>query len=226
MLSSGNYLNNKKYTLTGAEWKGDGAAYWKDETTTADFYCYHPYAAPSDALAYDFSVKADQSDLYNYKASDFLWGKTIGVKPSTSPVAISTAHIMSNIVVELAPGAGFTKAEFDASEKSVRIGNVALEASIDLSTGGVTAKGEAKSIKAYADGASYKAIVVPQSVAADAEMLVVTVGGVKYTSKEEFTFKPQTRHQFTVTVDKTAAGLDITVEDWKVDDEDHNSTVN
>ena len=226
LLSSDNYLNNKKYTLTEVEWKSDGAAYWKDETTSADFYCYHPYAAPSDALAYDFSVKGDQSDLYNYKASDFLWGKAVGVKPSKSPVAISTAHIMSNMVIDLVPGAGFTKEEFAAAEKSVTIGNVVLDASINLSTGGVTAKGEAKSITAYADGASYKAIVVPQSVAADTEMIVVTVGGVKYTSKEEFTFKPQTRHQFTVTVDKTAAGLDITVEDWKVDDEDHNSTVN
>ena len=226
MLSSGNYINNKKYTLSDSKWKGDDAAYWKDETTTADFYCYHPYAAPSDALAYEFSVKADQTDLYNYKASDFLWGKTVGVKPSKSPVSITTAHIMSNMVIDLVPGAGFTKEEFDAAEKSVTIGNVALQATINLSTGGVIAKGEAKSIKAFADGGSYKAIVVPQSVAADTEMLIVTVAGVTYTSKEEFTFKPQTRHQMTVTVDKIAAGLDITIEDWKVDNEDHNSSVN
>ena len=226
LASSGNYVNNKKYTLKGREWKGDGLAYWKDDTTPADFYCYHPYAAPSDALAYDFAVKTDQSDLYAYKASDFLWGKTAAVTPTDEPVSISTAHIMSNIVVELIAGAGFTKEEFAAASKSVIIGNVKNQSSINLSTGGVSAKGNPTGITAFKDGGSFKAIIIPQSVAADAEMLIVTVAGVRYASKEEFTFKPQTRHQFNVIVDKTAAGLDITVEDWKIDGENHTSTVN
>jgi hypothetical protein len=81
-------------------------------------------------------------------------------------------------------------------------------------------------VKAYKDGDIYKAVIVPQSVAANADMLIVTVDGVTYTSREEFTFKPKTRHQFTVAVDKKSASLDITVEDWIYDDQDHTSTVN
>lgn len=226
MKSSGNYVNNKKYTLKEGKWKGDDYAYWKDDTTSADFYCYHPYSAPSDALAYEFKVKEDQSDLYAYKASDFLWGKTTGVVPTENAVSISTSHIMSSMTVALVPGAGFTQEEFDAAKKSVTIGNVRTLSSINLSTGGVASKGEASSVKAYKDGNIYKAVIVPQSVAADADMLIVTVDGVTYTSREEFTFKPKTRHQFTVTVDKKAASLDITVEDWIYDDQDHTSTVN
>lgn len=226
MKSSGNYVDNKKYTLKDGTWKGDDYAYWKDDTTPADFCCYHPYSAPSDALAYEFKVKEDQSDLYAYKASDFLWGKTVGVAPTKNTVAIATSHIMSSMTVTLVPGAGFTKEEFAAAKKSVTIGNVKTLSSVNLSTGGVTPKGDDSSVKAYKDGDIYKAVIVPQSVAANADMLIVTVDGVTYTSREEFTFKPKTRHQFTVTVDKKAASLDITVEDWIYDDQDHTSTVN
>lgn len=226
MQSSDNYIDNKKYTLNGAEWKGDGSAYWKDDSTPADFYCYHPYGNPSDALAYDFSVKADQSDLSSYKASDFLWGKTSAVKPTENTVAISTSHIMSNIVVVLEPGSGFTEEEFDAAAKSVSIGNVKLQSTINLSNGAISPKGQPSAINAYNDGESYKAVIVPQTVPSDDDMLIVTVAGVRYSSKEEFTFKPQTRHQFTVVVDKTSTGLDITVEDWKIDPDNHTSIVN
>lgn len=226
LKSSGNYENNKKYTLKNGEWRGDSYAYWKDDSAPADFYCYHPYSAPSDALAYEFKVKEDQSDLYAYKASDFLWGRTLGVAPAKTPVAIATSHIMSSMTVELVPGAGFTQEEFATAKKSVKIGNVRTLSSVNLSTGGVTPKGDSSSVTAYDDGGLYKAVIVPQSVAADSEMLIVTVDGVTYVSREEFTFKPKTRHQFTVTVDKKAASLDITVEDWIYDDEDHASTVN
>ena len=145
--------------------------------------------------------------------------------PQKGSIPLSTTHIMSNIVIELVPGAGFTQEEFMAATKSVAIGNVKNNALINLSTGGVTAVGEPTSIKTYKDGDTYKAIIVPQSVAADADMLIITVADVVYTSKETFTFKSMTKHQFTVFVDKTAAGLDITVEDWIIDEENHTATV-
>ena len=223
--SSDNYVDNKKYTLEGTEWIGEGAAYWKDHTTPASFYCYYPYTAPENPLAYEYSVSEDQSDLYEYKASDFLWGCSLDLVPQKGSIPLSTTHIMSNIVIELVPGAGFTQEEFMTATKSVAIGNVKNNALINLSTGGVTAVGEPTSIKTYKDGDTYKAIIVPQSVAADADMLIITVADVVYTSKETFTFKSMTKHQFTVFVDKTAAGLDITVEDWIIDEENHTATV-
>ena len=133
---------------------------------------------------------------------------------------------MSSMTIALLPGSGFTQAEFDAAKKSVTIGNVKTLSSVNLSTGGVTPKGDVSTVKAYKDGNLYKAVIVPQSVAANADMLMVTVDGVTYASREEFTFKPKTRHQFTVTVDKKGTSLEISVEDWIYDDEDHTSTVN
>lgn len=124
LASADNYIDNECFTLTDGAWKSSDGLYWADNSTAADFYCYYPYGTPVDAKAYAFAVKADQSTLADYKASDFLWGKTMGALPSASAVAIKTAHLMSNILVYLEPGDGFTAEEFAASEKSVKINNV------------------------------------------------------------------------------------------------------
>ena len=70
-------LGPSNKTIIKAEGRNpDTPVYWKDETTPADFYCYYPYMQTvSDVTAVPFSVKADQSTLENYKASELLWGK-------------------------------------------------------------------------------------------------------------------------------------------------------
>ena len=127
LAASSNYVDNKKFTLTSGIWTADTEIYWKDKDTPADFYCYYPYGAIADATAYSFSVKSDQSAIENYKASDFLWGKRSGAVPGSGAVAISTSHILSNILIYLKPGDGFTDSEFAAAAKTVKLGNVKRE---------------------------------------------------------------------------------------------------
>ena len=69
--TTGNHVDNMCFIYSGT-WIPEAPIYWKDETTKADFYCYYPYSTNiANVAAYAFSVKANQSDEWNYKASDF-----------------------------------------------------------------------------------------------------------------------------------------------------------
>lgn len=217
---SGNYVDNMRFSYTD-KWMSDSEIYWKDETTKADFYCYYPFGTPSDIAAYPFSVKADQSRLVDYKASEFLWGKASGISPTSKAVPIITNRSMSNILVYVAPGKGFTEESLAATTKTVRICNVKASATIDLRTGVATATGEASEIVPYDEGDYYRALLVPQAVADGSNLITITVDGVDYTLAQGFTFKANTQHKFTVTVNKASGGVDIGVGDWEIDDTDH-----
>ena len=119
LKAQGNYSDNRKYTLKSGVWTSESDLFWKDQESAADFYCYYPYAAPGNPLEYAFSVSANQSDLHSYKAADLLWGKCAGAVPSGGQVKITTSHLMSNLLVYLKPGKGFTEDEFAAANKKL-----------------------------------------------------------------------------------------------------------
>ena len=226
LKEQGNYSDNKKFTLRAGHWTADTELYWKDQTSAADFYCYYPYAAPGNPLAYAFSVPNNQSDLHSYKEADLLWGKRAGAAPSSGQVSIKTSHLMSNLLVYLKPGNGFTAEEFAAATKKLTVGNVKTSATVNLSSGGVSAQGQPGTVTPYWDGECFRLLLPPQEVAADADLLAVTVGNSTYTARQEFSFQQGTRHKLTVTVDKSSSTLDISIEDWKIDEIDHTATAN
>lgn len=220
LQSSGNHVDNMCFTYTD-NWTPESDIYWKDETTNADFYCYYPYGTPSDITAHPFSVKTDQSQQADYKASEFLWGKASGVSPTANAVPIITNRSMSNMLIYVAPGKGFTEETLAAATKSVRICNVKSSATVDLRTGVATATGSATEIIPYNEGTYYRALLVPQTVADGSNLITITVDGVDYTLAKGFTFKANTQHKFTVTVNKASSGVDIGVGNWEVDDTDN-----
>lgn len=218
--SSGNHVDNMCFTYTN-NWTPESDIYWQDETTKADFYCYYPYGTPSDITAHPFSVKTDQSQQADYKASEFLWGKASGVSPTANAVPIITNRSMSNMLIYVAPGKGFTEETLAAATKSVRICNVKSSATVDLRTGVATATGSATEIIPYNEGTYYRALLVPQTVADGSNLITITVDGVDYTLAKGFTFKANTQHKFTVTINKASSGVDIGVGNWEIDDTDN-----
>lgn len=220
LQSSGNHVDNMCFTYTD-NWTPESDIYWQNETTKADFYCYYPYGTPSDITAHPFSVKTDQSQQADYKASEFLWGKASGVSPTANAVPIITNRSMSNMLIYVAPGKGFTEETLAAATKSVRICNVKSSATVDLRTGVATATGSATEIIPYNEGTYYRALLVPQTVADGSNLITITVDGVDYTLAKGFTFKANTQHKFTVTVNKASSGVDIGVGNWEVDDTDN-----
>ena len=220
LAASGNHVDNMGFTYS-TTWTPDSPIYWLDKTTKADFYCYYPYGNPGSVTAYAFSTYQDQTVLTNYKASDFIWGKATGVAPTADLININTNHVLSNAIIYLRPGDGFTAESFAAAQISVGIRNVMTNAYINLSTGKATATGSTYEVKPYFEGDYYRAVIVPQTVADGSQLIVVTVNGVDYALKKGFTFLAGKQHKFTVNVNKTGSGVNVGVGDWEEDTEDN-----
>lgn len=159
--STGNYINNVRCLYTSsAIWQPDTELYWKDETTASDFYAYYPYSSEiTDATALDFQIKVDQSAVENYKQSDFVWGRTMSVQPTEKAVSIQTRHLMSNLVIEILPGNGFTQEKLDAANVKVKVDGLQTAAQINLSDGALTANGETATLYPYYTNRQYKLLM-------------------------------------------------------------------
>lgn len=225
LASSGNHLDNTLFTYDGSSWTPEKEVYWKDQTTPADFYCYYPYTASvNDVNGLSFSVKEDQSSLENYKASELLWGKTVGATPSEDPVKITTRHMMSNVLVYIVPGKGYTQETLAAEEIGVVITGVKTAAKIDLANGNVTAEGTAGNITPYKENGYWRALVVPQDITGT-EIVKVTVGSDEYTLSQTVSFQSNKQHKCTITVNKIGEGVNIGIGGWETDDTDFGGTV-
>ena len=219
LAASGNHVDNMGFTYT-SKWTPDAEIYWLDKSTKADFYCYYPYTEAANTAAHSFTTKADQSTLENYKASEFLWGKTAGVAPTEEAVGITVNHAFSNMLITLKAGDGFSEATLAAATKSVKICGVKTNATINLSTGVATANGEATNETPYLEGAQYRALIVPQTTEEGA-LVVVTVDGTDYTLSRAMTFKANKQHKFTITLNKSSNGVNIGIGGWTEDEEDY-----
>ena len=219
LVASGNHVDNMGFTYS-TTWTPDTPIYWLDKSTKADFYCYYPYAENVSTTAHTFATKANQSQLADYKASEFLWDKTAGIAPTEEAVNITTNHTFSNMVVILKPGDGFTDATLAAATKSVKICGVKTNASINLTTGVATATGNTTEVTPYLENGQYRALIVPQTTTEGA-LVVITVDGVDYTLSRAMTFKANKQHKFTVTINKVSNGVNVGIGGWETDEEDY-----
>ncbi|MBR5585452.1 MAG: leucine-rich repeat protein [Alistipes sp.] len=209
LLDEGNQVDNAKYTYDQANnvWNSAGSVYYKDAETNIDLFGYYPYAHPASTSAYEFEVKQDQANNGGYAASDFLWGKVENVAPSENRVRMTFYHRMASVSLVLKEGTGFAEGEFGVVSKSANVSNTTRRATINLATGDVTAVGEAQAegtlMMNGSDGAM-RAIVVPQSVAANNALLAITVDGYTYRFKksEAFTYEAGKQHTFTIKVNR------------------------
>lgn len=224
LQNTGNHVDNMRFTYDGS-WTPDTEIYWKDNSTKADFYCYFPYGTPSSLTSYTFAVKEDQSTEQAYKASEFLYGTARGIAPTESAVNITTKHLFSCATITVQAGNGFTAESLSKASVSVKINSVQTGASIDLTKGTVAATGTAKSILPfkYEESYAYKALIVPQKVAAD-NFITVNVDGRDFNLKKEFTFVGGKRYSIPVTVSKTSNGINVGIGAWEDDDIDNGGT--
>lgn len=223
LLSSGNYVDNMRFTY-GGTWTPDEQIYWKDESTRADFYLYYPYTPTLTSVnAMPFSTMADQTTQNAYKASDLLVGYTKSVAPTENAVKISASHVMSQIMITLAPGNGFTDESLAKSAVSVKINGIKTQSTVDLATKAVTATGTATSVTPLKEVDSYKALIVPQTVE-QGNLITVNVDGRDFNLQKAFTFVGGKRHRFTVTLNKTSNGINVTIDQWEDDGIDNGGT--
>ena len=228
---SGNYVDNMRYTYSNNIWTPDETVYWKDDKTCADFYLYYPYqAAHVNENPMVFKVEADQSNVNSYKNSDVIIGSTLNVAPSQTTVYIASKHVMSQVIIDLKPGEGFTDASLAASDVKVTLNIPAVSANIDLATGKVEPimnyDGESLTMTPmtpYKDGNVYRVIVVPQEVA-QTNLIKVNVGGSDFVFSKAFDFVSGKSYTFNVTLAKKSSGLNATITGWDSDGVDYGGT--
>lgn len=223
LAASGNHVTNEAFTYSGSAWSSNNQLYWLDKTTKADFYGYYPYTSSiSNVNAYSIAVKTDQSSEANYKASDILWGKKSAVSPTSSVVQFNLSHVMSNVVIYLTAGKGYT--DSDLSNATIAITGLKTAATLNLASGAVTATGSANNIKPKSETGYFRALVVPQSVS-NAALITVTLGDYTYTLTQTINFESNKQYKCTLTVDKIEEGLNIGISAWETSDVDYGGTV-
>ena len=139
--------------------------------------------------AYNFEVQKDQNTpkrngkLGGYEASDFMWTKVENVAPTEGKIKVQLDHMMAGIHVILAEGTGFEEGEFALIAKSVLATGVTRKATINMATGIVNPVGEAQAtgivMCPQTDG-SFRAVVAPQTVAAQTSLFSITIEGLTY----------------------------------------------
>lgn len=222
LLSKGNRGDNVRHTFNESAYRWDSAydLFWKDKHTRIDVYGYYPIGKPENVNSYPFTVESDQSKMPddgtmgNYEASDFLWGKVGGVEPTTNVIRLPLSHRMANARVTLVEGEGFSEGEWTAVAKQVLVANTIQNAVIDLSTGTVTPSGSPGStIIPSKTGDEWRAIVVPQTMAAGTTLFSITIDGMpyKFSKQEEFAYVAGKMNNFGIKVDKKTESGDYTL---------------
>lgn len=239
LLVEGNQGDNVRYTYDEAnmKWMPESPVYFKDKKTPVDIYGYYPYGVPESVEAYSFEVQKDQSteaangQLGGYEASDFLWGKAGNIVPTSSRIPVKFQHRMAGVLVTLIEGTGFEAGEYAGLDKAVLVTNTVRTATIDLSTGEVTPTGDVPTTGTvpYSRNGEFRAVVVPQSVAASTPLFSITVGGVPYVFRkdEAFTYNGGKLHKFTIEISKKSqSGLEFkligeSITAWEADNISH-----
>lgn len=235
-----NQADNVKFTYSETgEWVSEYDIFYKDNDTHVDFYGYYPYADPSSIEAYPFEVAKDQSkgaehgQMAAYEASDFLWAKNEDVTPTESKIVLSFGHKMSSARVRFTQGTGWTDAaEFAAVKKEILVTNTIRKSTINLATGVVTPEGEAPldGIIPMDDNGEFRAIVVPQTIAAGKVLLTITIDGQprQYAREVDTEYLPGKITTFDLSINKKAntgeyeielTGVNITA--WEADNVSH-----
>lgn len=223
LMPQGNYVNNMRFTYSGT-WTPDTPIYWQDNNTHADFYLYYPYTGTvSSVNAMPFSVNADQITEAAYKAGDLIIGSTKDIAPTDQAVSITAKHVMSQMLITLAAGNGFTEESLAQANVAVKINGVKTQSTVNLATATVTATGTATTVTPLKADGNYKALIVPQSVA-QGNLITVTVDGRDYNLQKAFSFVSGKRHRFTVTLSKTSNGINVNIGQWEDDGTDNGGT--
>lgn len=222
LVSSGNHVDNMRFTYSGS-WTPDQEIYWKDESTKADFYIYYPYTSGiSNIAALPVSVLTNQTTEENYKASDFLWGKTAGIAPTKNAVSMMVKHLMSNIIIKLVPGDGYSVD--DLATAKIEICGLKTNATVNLTNGEITATGISADITPINETTQYRALVIPQNVTG-IDLVRIKIGDNTYLLNQTINLLPNRQYTSTITINRSSQGINIGIGEWEEDDMDYGGTV-
>lgn len=219
--------SDERYNCTNREVKYDngwtiqgGQLLWKSNDATVTYYAYLPYTGTvGDAASYAFTVKTDQSNENNVKASDLLW--TGGRQDATAGTAldINFQHALSKLNVTLKKGSELEDGQ-NLTFTSVKLSNCATATTVNLTAGTAgTATNSGQTITLYATtpNEKYECILVPQTFNQTLKVEITDNNGKVYTftSNKDLTFASGEEYTLNLTVgrDKVTTGT-ISAESW------------
>ena len=194
-----------------------GQLLWKSNDATVTYYAYLPYTGTvGDAASYAFTVKTDQGDESNVKASDLLCTGQQTATPGTA-LDINFQHALSKLNVTLTKG---TELEDGLTFTSVKLSNCATATTVNLTAGTAgTATNSGQTITLYAATANekYECILVPQTFVQSLKVEITDNYGKVYTftSNKNLTFASGEQYTLNLTVgrDKVTTGT-ISADPW------------
>ena len=228
LVAFGNHADNISFKYNGSSWEAlnERKFYWPEGSNpTVDLYGYYPYTTVvNSVLAFPFEVQIDQNSaqagtmMNSYEASDFLWGRTVGIAPTSDRIPLLVNHLLSKINITITSGEGVEG--MDATQPKVFVHNVKRSATINLRSGAVTLGASNNDpvsivpIRSNETGIVYKAIVIPQTVTASDFSIEVRLGTdvFTYVPLADPVFKTGMQLNFTLTLRKTGVKSAVTGE--------------
>lgn len=224
------YIDNKLFTVTQGELRSATPCFWAtDYTGPSDFYAYYPYRSlgiGAGKSVDEIGVSADQRADEEYSQCDWMLARTQNVVRTKDPVRLDFKRLMAKLDFVLVPGEGYNGVE-GLLGAGLQVLNVAQVANVDFTTGEVSSPAIFVNVVPHgtfrAEGQTavgVSAIVVPQTVKAAAQFVVVNIGERKFrfVTDKELTFASGKRYTFTLTVSRTAAGGEVKIqpeiEEW------------
>lgn len=242
LQASGNQADNVKYVFDepNQKWVPIHPVYYKNINTHVDLFLYYPYQGTiTNVNAANFEVKKDQSAaatstaLSGYEASDWMWGKGTDITPSESKVQIQLSHKLSAVQVTLTEGTGFGSGEFATLDKGVILTGTTRKATLDFATGEATPVGSAQLdgiVMCPQNDGSWRAVVIPQTVAGGAQLFAITIGGTtySYTQSGDVAYQVGKQMNVSLTINKKSPSGDYEIvlgstqiTDWTEDRNTH-----
>ena len=168
------------------------------------------FLLPEASTSYDLSVQTDQSTAEGIKASDHLCYYSNTVTPSTGGISLELDHIMSKISVKLTLGTEYKDSETNPITSVTAFGastgaTYSPGAEAPWSAGSNVSKITLIPSVAYDKNnrtATYEAILVPQTIAANTFGIEIRIGEQTYEwkSADAFTLTGGTNHTLEMTV--------------------------
>jgi hypothetical protein len=174
-LSRETPMKNVKYTYNGSLFASDqGMSIAKNGEDQYAYFAMYPYTSTA-AATYKFSVRNDQSSAANYTKSDLCTASTSFTEEPTP--TLSFMHRLSNLVLVL-------DGDNLSGNVSVKLTNVATEASCNVNSLTFAATGTTGNVLCNEYGTNtYRAVIVPQTIAEGTAFATVTINGKEYIVK-------------------------------------------
>ena len=220
--------------------------YFPDSGNGIDLYAIHGNFSPAivkDVTDFPSSgithnIETDQTADDNFEKSDLLYASHQDIARTKSAISVRFYHMLSKVQIAIRPGAGLTLSDLDGATVSVLNTKTKVQFTpskvSDLSDARVRgnmviASGVENEISVPAVSVDYvdgdftsadnygEAIIAPQTLAASAQFIKVTLAGrnpLYYVLNAEKTFESGKRYIYHITVNLTELDVESSIEGW------------